>query len=258
MKLLVLVCLAFQLSLVWETVCFSTKNSIPKAPNLDKKAISLVKGVKCSLQNIPKGHQRNGIVRPGSKWTNFFIYIDPSYSTNDRALINNAAYWLGRMIPCVSFGVWRKGQLPTAYNDTYIHIKKTGSGCWSYVGKWELRPQEMSLDPGCMTMETIMHEMIHALGFDHEQCRPDRDRYVKINWENIEPERKEIFEKLTYANGKTFDVPYNTKSIMHYSSYDFSSNGMPTILTKNGNIIDNRDEVIQWTDIQKLMMMYQC
>lgn len=30
-----------------------------------------------------------------------------------------------------------------------------------------------------------MHEIMHALGIFHEQSRADRDRFVKVNWENI-------------------------------------------------------------------------
>jgi hypothetical protein len=30
-----------------------------------------------------------------------------------------------------------------------------------------------------------MHEILHALGLFHEQSRNDRDRFVKVVWENV-------------------------------------------------------------------------
>ena len=43
----------------------------------------------------------------------------------------------------------------------------------------------------------MAHELVHALGFFHEQARADRDLYVKINEENI---RVSIVEKFLLGN----------------------------------------------------------
>ena len=61
--------------------------------------------------------------------------------------------------------------------------------CWSSVGRqyWMTGVgQLLSLGPGCNHKGTIMHEMMHAVGFWHEQSRPDRNLYVEVLWENIQ------------------------------------------------------------------------
>lgn len=46
----------------------------------------------------------------------------------------------------------------------YLHIVEDG-GCWSYVG-YHAQRQPLSLNRrGCMIEGTIIHELVHALGF---------------------------------------------------------------------------------------------
>ena len=47
--------------------------------------------------------------------------------------------------------------------------------------------QTINLGNGCIIQATVLHEVMHAIGFWHEQSRPDRDQSVEIFWENIEP-----------------------------------------------------------------------
>ena len=44
---------------------------------------------------------------------------------------------------------------------------------------------DIFLNPSCCTSRTPAHEVMHALGRFHEQTRPDRDYFIKVNWPNI-------------------------------------------------------------------------
>jgi len=47
--------------------------------------------------------------------------------------------------------------------------------------------QMLSLDKQCVTLPIVKHQLMHALGFAHEQSRADRDEHVIIHWDNIKP-----------------------------------------------------------------------
>lgn len=64
--------------------------------------------------------------------------------------------------------------------------------CWSYVGDDGVG-QDVSIGAGCDTKAIVEHELLHALGFYHEQSRSDRDDYVKIWWDQIEEGEADLF-----------------------------------------------------------------
>lgn len=60
--------------------------------------------------------------------------------------------------------------------------------CYSYIGRIGVG-QVVSLDSTCFNgglPGTTIHELMHAVGFFHEQSRTDRDDYVSINYPNIQ------------------------------------------------------------------------
>ncbi|ODM90888.1 Zinc metalloproteinase nas-14, partial [Orchesella cincta] len=198
---------------------------------------------------------RNAISDPSHRWTKFYVHPDRSFNKYELQVINDAMYNLMRVLPCVSFGIWPPHSHPSG--DYVQIIKGTNNGCDSYIGKQGGR-QEMNLEsPGCMHIGTVMHEFIHALGFFHEQARPDRDDHVDIFYENVIPGQRHNFHKFEMSEVSTLGIPYNVKSIMHYESDAWSTNGKSTILTKNGDVI-GKNLHMQPTDIQKLRAMYKC
>merc|ERR1719474_2252139 len=83
-------------------------------------------------------------------------------------------------------------------------------------------------------MGTILHEIGHSIGLDHEQNRPDRNSYVTINWDNIEKGQEYNFERRTSKTVDSLNTTYDYLSTMHYSRYAFGRyKHAVTIDTKN-------------------------
>lgn len=135
--------------------------------------------------------------------------------------------------------------------------KGSDDGCWSYVGMQKAK-QQLSLSDGCHYSFIAAHEIMHALGWQHEQSRPDRDKYVKIHFENIESGNAYNFDKLKNAE---FDSagPFDYYSIMMYDSKAFSTNGKVTIEPLDKSIDIKRmgnSEQLTAGDIKSLNLFY--
>ena len=51
----------------------------------------------------------------------------------------------------------------------------------------------------CLDISTIGHELMHAIGFNHEQSRPDRHKYVKYYPENLEDKSTLVYCLYLYS-----------------------------------------------------------
>lgn len=114
-------------------------------------------------------------------------------------------------------------------DENWIDIKQDYSGCWSSVGM-KTEGQVVNLgSEKCRRHGVIIHELLHAAGFYHQQSASDRDDFIKIYWENIKKGREHNFNKYNESIVTNFDVPYDYESVMHYSAKAFSKNGNITI-----------------------------
>ncbi|XP_026153652.1 low choriolytic enzyme [Mastacembelus armatus] len=146
---------------------------------------------------------------------------------------------------CVSFHQRR--------SETHYLIFKKSLGCSSYVG-FVGEEQPVFLGPLCI-VGNIVHELLHALGFYHEHTRADREQYITIFPKNIMPGMEKNFIK---KKGRTFSLPYDVTSIMHYGRKCFSANGQATIVpATNAKAMGQRERMTQ-TDIQKVRQLYNC
>ncbi|XP_062295736.1 low choriolytic enzyme-like [Scomber scombrus] len=129
-------------------------------------------------------------------------------------------------------------------------------GCFSFVGR-RGRAQVVSLSrQGCIFQQIVQHELLHALGFNHEQTRSDRDQHVRILLQNVIRGQEHNFRRIQTRN---LGTPYDYNSVMHYGRFAFSSNRQPTIVPiPNPNVTIGRATQMSPTDILRVNRLYSC
>ncbi|XP_065192229.1 uncharacterized protein LOC135823299 [Sycon ciliatum] len=153
---------------------------------------------------------------------------------------------------------------PDATN--YIMFRPTSPKhpyCSTYVGR-QFGIIPVFIGPDCYdSFGSVVHELLHVLGFYHEQSRPDRDRYVTIKPENIidYEMNKANFRKYSHGEVDSLSVPYDYDSVMHYSSTQFSKDeqNFKTIVAKDDpeRKLGQREKM-SVGDVLQLNKLYGC
>ena len=113
----------------------------------------------------------------------------------------------------------------------------------------------------CYFLFIAVHQLMHIIGFHHEHRRHDRDQYVTINYENIQPNDAHNFDKNKQCDEKSF-IPFDIDSIMLYTSHSFSKNGKSETLKSlvPGKVVkSNRSKYgISKGDADSIVLLYKC
>ena len=111
--------------------------------------------------------------------------------------------------------------------------------CYSFVGKMRTPGQVINLgQPQCFAKGMILHKTLHArgllfpsfpskyiatfyfVGAVHEMMRPDRDEYVEILVDNIQPGQEGNFKLKSLDTHSSRRTPFDWRSIMMYGPTD--------------------------------------
>lgn len=142
------------------------------------------------------------------KWPNGSIpFWFIGFNATQRAVVLSAIDTWNEQIDCIKFRPW------TSSDNYCIHFIN-GNGCYSYIGRVGGH-QVLSLNiQFCLNEPTILHQLMHVIGFAHEHNRIDRDHYIEMHWENIPVEWRFLYYK-KHAWSYSIEGDYDYYSLTH-------------------------------------------
>ncbi|RCN43308.1 astacin [Ancylostoma caninum] len=152
---------------------------------------------------------------------------------------------------------------PRLFRVLVILISLFSSRCYSTVGRYggkSVVMLEASRIGSCIQPEVVIHELLHVIGLWHEHMREDRDKYIKVHYENIQKGYENQFAKVLSPDAVTYGVPYDYLSIMHYEKTAFANPrtlSMEPLNPKYLNIIGKQKEPSK-NDYLKVCFIYSC
>jgi hypothetical protein len=221
----------------------------PKVDLLGKTGKGDMKGV---------GENDRNALGPEARWTDGIIpyEFDSSVNPSMKQFINAAIQDFADYT-CIKFK-------PRTSEPNWIKFIDDQDGCYSYVGNIKRGGQPLALQyPGCDSKGTAIHEIMHAIGFGHEQCRPDRDQFIEVITGNVQPSMMNNFDKYDgvggRAKGNVFGFAYDFNSIMHYSNDSFSmTRGGLTMRRRDGKPLVVQHLGFSDYDVKKVNLYYEC
>ncbi|CAK1599696.1 unnamed protein product [Parnassius mnemosyne] len=209
------------------------------------------------VEVVAEGLARNGLRDITKRWPDneVIYYIQREHFSEDQLqAIENGIDDITQA-SCIKFRPYKKGD-----RDAVV-IQGSRRGCFSQVG-YQGGYQVLNLygrhpvGRGCFRHGTVVHELLHTLGFYHMQSSPDRDDYIDVVWENILQPARHNFRKYNTFAVSDFGVGYDYDSVLHYSKKAFSANGQDTLVPKQSGADIGQRVGLSHKDTQKLNKMY--
>ncbi|CAJ0606354.1 unnamed protein product [Cylicocyclus nassatus] len=178
-----------------------------------------------------------------------------AYDPEERSMIETAMRKIADNT-CVEFR-------PRTNEEEFVEIVNQRDGsCSANVGRsGENRIYlESNENVKCIDSKIVMVMLLHSLGLWGEHQRADRDKYIKIHFENIADQREGFFVAEIGSTKKYLSVPYDYLSIMHNSKDAYARPGTVAIETLDPAYQDQIGTATEPSlrDYEKINLLYQC
>ena len=134
-------------------------------------------------------------------------------SQEEKDVIQNEAMKTIEDYSCVRYEEYKGDE------KAFLHFVKTGNktgGCTATMEKKD-GEQRITLADSCFQKNSLLHEMMHSLGFYHEQQRYDRDEFITVHLDNIKDSHLHNYNKISEEKMDTLGTPYDYCSLMQYA-----------------------------------------